>query len=82
MDWRYRHLTASATVTDGKAVLMSVNVNSAVASSTITIKDGASFTVAIIDGSVCRSYGYGVSLPNGIQVVIAGGSPDVTIGYL
>lgn len=85
MKWRFVHLTATTTVPGTESTLMTVNVNTAVPGSTVSIYNGsaaAANLLAVIDGGTIASKGYGVYVPNGINVVVAGGSPDVTIGYL
>lgn len=82
---RFRHLTSGTTViAPGPGLLGTVNVNTAVNASTVTIYNNTSAVagdiVAIVDGGTVSSKGYFVYCEKGITVVIASGSPDVTIG--
>jgi hypothetical protein len=64
--------------------LHTVNVNTAAASSTVTLYDNTSAAgpgIAVIDSSAKGSYLYDITLAKGLFVVIAGGTPDVTITF-
>lgn len=82
---RFKHLTSgTTTLASGSAHLWTVNVNTAAASSTVTIYNNAAASgevVAVIDSASKGSHGYGIYCEGGLTVVIAGGTPDVTVGY-
>lgn len=78
------HITAAVTVAahSGAGMLLTVNVNTAAAGATLTINDGGSTVLAVVDcGSVASKFFY-VPYYRALSLVIAGGSPDVTVGYL
>lgn len=83
----YKNLTAAGTTTSiapGPAVLVGVTVNTAAASSTVTIYDNTAASgnkIATIDSSQLGNFSYFVRAKKGITVVIAGGNPDITLSY-
>lgn len=86
MNWKFRHIAAQGTVpvTEGRAALMTVNVNTGATSAVLTIYNGTAIAankVAVIDASTASSKGFGVQCEAGILAVLAGGDADVTIGY-
>lgn len=83
---RFRHLTSGTTVVaPGATILGTVNVNTPVNASTVSIYNNISAVaadlVAIVDGTTVCSKGYFVYCEKGLTVVIASGAPDVTIGF-
>ena len=75
------HLTAAGTTTISAAGMVhTVCVNTAAASSTVTIKDGTT-VIAIIDSSTKGCYTYDSQFLTSLVVVVAAGSPDVTVTY-
>lgn len=86
MAWRFRHgTTGNLSVAPAAAMLYTVNINTAAGSSTVTIYNNTSAVsadiVAVIDSASKGSHAFGFLCEKGIFVAIAGGTPDVTIGY-
>lgn len=86
MSLRSAHLTTGTTVVaHAQTFLGTVNINTAVNASTVTLYNGvaavAADIIAVIDGGTVSSKGYFVWCTKGLTVVIASGAPDVTIGY-
>jgi hypothetical protein len=87
--WKYRNLTAAATVivAGPDVTLIAVIVNTAAAASTVTVFDGANTTttalatVATIDSTATGNFFYGCDCERGITVTVAGGAPNVTVVY-
>lgn len=71
-------------VKTGPGVLASVNVNTGVATSTVTLYDGTDNTgtkIGVVDASTRGQILYNVAFTKGLFAVMAAANSDVTIGY-
>ena len=71
---------------DVATTLWTLNINKSASGATVTVYNGQtsfgnSEIIATVDGGTVASKAYGVLANHGITVVIAGGAPDVTVGY-
>lgn len=79
------HLTTevSQQVAVAGQVLHTVCVNTTASSSTVTLYDNTSSSsggsIAVINSASLGCYTYDITLTQGLYVVVAGGTPDVTI---
>jgi hypothetical protein len=87
----YKHLSAAAAIQmlkTGRGVLRRVVVNTAAASSVITLDDtattggaGAGTHLAVIDGASKSSQSYDLQFTKGLALTVSGGNPDVTVVF-
>lgn len=77
-----KHLTTAATTTlkSSPGVVHTVCVNTAAATSTVTIEDNSA-VIAIVDSSSKGCMTYDAQFLTNLKVVIAGGTPDVTVDF-
>jgi len=83
--WLKANTAATFAVRGGAGLLHAVTVNTKGAGSTVSVYDannGTTNPIAVIDSANnAGTFFYDAAVLNGITVVIAGGTPDITVLY-